>query len=122
MAREIKFRVWDSAKRQMVNGRDLYVMGDGEVAIVSRPPGNHAAMQYTGLKDKNGREVYEGDIVRFKAWRSKRHGAVKWSGGGCSYVIEMSPTSNTGFFHDPMRGYEVIGNIYESSELLREAA
>lgn len=53
-----------------------------------------------------------------KAWKGKHQGAVKWNDGTCGFEIEMSPTSNTGFFQDPLRTYEVIGNIYENPELL----
>ena len=77
--------------------------------------------QYTGLKDKNDKEIYEGDIVRwsFKGMNNRlihTADAVEWK----SYAEEEWPYSTISGFTlpDSEDGYEVIGNIHENPELL----
>lgn len=84
-------------------------------------------MQYTGLKDKNGKEIYEGDIV-------ETHGYKKELGGEAEiYPIRSAVEFDTGLWSEQgfigsgftwSHGYddhrEVIGNIYENPELLKE--
>jgi uncharacterized phage protein (TIGR01671 family) len=117
--RNPRFRIWNKMIKQWeVKGFHLI----GEVMLLQGFPierlNELEVNQSTELKDKNGVEIYEGDVVRFKAWKGKHQGAVKWNDGTCGYEIEMSPTSHTGFYHDPLRTYEVIGDIYQNPELL----
>lgn len=76
--------------------------------------------QYTGLKDKNGHEIYENDIVNV---REGGHPFVNdWKGivkmiDGC-YLIENFEGTNGEFLYDEIREIEIIGNIYENKELL----
>lgn len=130
MTREIKFR----AKR-LDNGEWVYgylcenVNGEiciqdivGKVvdgfAVPSRlhPVNPDTIGQYTGVKDKNGREIYEGDVVRFLDADNKvKNKEVRFGGGGFTPVVEICWLANIeGMFA------EVIGNIHDNPELLEE--
>ena len=120
--REIKFRAWNGHKMLYMGkggfcdfelaGGDVFVCGDGAYDFVKQ---DFPLMQYTGLKDANGVEIYEGDVVRC----SNEYRTVKmWMGNACLCVSWAS----TGF---PIYPYnvnnhvEVIGNIYENPELIK---
>ncbi|KOP83941.1 hypothetical protein AMS60_05455 [Bacillus sp. FJAT-21945] len=84
--------------------------------------------QYTGLKDKNGKEIYEGDILQLRNEENKPyHMEVLWTGQGYGYKIIRNDTKRSGYIvgHLSERGLnfynktaEIIGNIYENPELL----
>jgi uncharacterized phage protein (TIGR01671 family) len=123
--REVKFRAWDKETKKIEFVDQLYFTQQYVNYIDQRFCGNYMhnvdLMQYTGLKDKNGVEIYEGDIV--KLWKENRTllgniGIVKFKSGEFSIV---SPEFE---HHDDIRlrkfctHLEVIGNIYENPELL----
>jgi len=102
--REIKFRAWD-------NGIMLGPVGillTGTPAWLTMLSSEADIMLYTGLKDKNGVEIYEGDVISAYGTRDK----VYWGGIGWE-PFEGSMLDA----HDSV-GYEIIGNIYENPELV----
>lgn len=115
--KEIKFRAWKSWRKptMLYSGQfDIkWSAEDGRYQAIDRTrfdsQWDMPLMQYTGLKDKNGKEIYEGDIVQLAQFIIE----VKW-------VNEFSRFTNkddyTGFFP---KNIEVIGNIYENPELLK---
>jgi len=117
--RPIKFRAWDKQVKRMFYSDKFglselfYTIEDGQI--------NGVIMQYTGLKDKNGKEIYEGDILDF------------YLRGSVWYVI-WSKEKLAWMAHNPQKIWEdeylyelancnpliVIGNIYQNPELLKK--
>lgn len=116
MNREIKFRAWDKINKEMIH----FSLFERPTACYGK---NCEIMQYTGLKDKNGKEIYEGDVMTVNMSNPPQKDknqpvVVEWSGVDLRYVIV---TQYAGDF--PLGNYtssvcEIIGNIYENPELL----
>lgn len=79
--------------------------------------------QYTGLTDKNGNKIFEGDIVtHFINWLGKRvNGVVKYDNKVASWVCDFAPEKESAFLADWVdgNGCEIIGNIHDNPELLK---
>lgn len=148
--RELKFRAWDSNNKAMISPKFLIVNNKNNFVVatidccINCPndftenngcehlrymedyldgglyPYPAILMQYTGLHDKDGKEIYEGDIVKDCSFMGNRNHEIKfeteyggfrpftWDGGcGCCNAFKLYPSQ-----------CEVIGNIYENSELL----
>jgi len=112
--REIKFRAWDNNLRLLINIFTLYNEGTGSVIPQteqhSATTGNerYVLMQYTGLKDKNGKEIYEGDVCG-KVLPYNRDFEIDNTPSQWHSLIEFGS----------LEDLEVIGNIYENPELLK---
>lgn len=115
--RDIKFRAWSPDKKQMTYLESEYV----SEGLYYHEKGTHILMQYTGLKDKNGKEIYEGDVVCHVIDE-----IVETIGGYPRYEKEGEIITVTipGFYQMQddidLSETEVIGNIYENPELLTE--
>ena len=129
--REIKFRVWNKIRKVMSYDVTLYANRWVECVYVDGTEDKFpskiakeilAIMQYIGLKDKNGKEIYEGDILSTDLSRPYlivcfRNGAfmVQCHDNGKDYYDLMAPMDEES---DQVEHLEVIGNIYENPELL----
>jgi len=135
--RELKFRVWDKITNQYLQELGIYywhipysldgeeITGEANLVGLSEllKHDNFVTQQYTGLTDKNGKEIYEGDIVQYNQnssydnmdfiakWSDDKLGFIFQSNSG-EQLVNQTPHLNR-FKH-----LEIVGNIFEHSELL----
>lgn len=128
-----KFRAWDSIEKKFVE--HFFITDNGLICNMEKPTSAYNSpvpiekselflMQSTGLKDKNGKEIFEGDIIRTSVY-----GCIVGFGEYTYFEDENSPTTEIGFYlsflnvkpasYAPFDNYywnncEVIGNIYEN--------
>jgi len=107
--RTIKFRVWDKGDKKIYYPARIFP--DGFTLGFPSETKAGILMQFTGLKDRNGKEIYEGDILRI---------------GGSSRVVEWKEVCDDKlcyvgfpFYYLDTERMSVIGNIYENPELLK---
>ncbi len=145
--REIKFRAWHLKEKKMVHSSEWFF--DCEYNYLCFPfdsfvdGNNYELMQFTGLKDKNGKEIYEGDIVKYH-WNNVNG---QWIGGDwivrfgegdtcdlefgdtfIGFYLELLNNTPTNSFRDGEHrtiagineSLEVLGNIYENPEFLKK--
>lgn len=120
--REIKFRAWNKKNAIMVPVLELTLGADWIVnEKFSCFDGETILMQYTGLKDKNGKEIWEGDIVRCTdKYEKEYYYKVSWVNHMAGFFYTDDTCKEDEWMeHVGLYEYEeVIGNIYENSELL----
>ena len=128
MNREIKFRAWDNENKYMItskqgiftalrNSMNITVQDNGYYNngdLLKPNKEKYTLMQYTGLKDKNGVEIYEGDIIEYKDSTGKQIEEVKFD-KGCFYAgLHGGSSTRVAPKLINARLSKVIGNIYES--------
>lgn len=127
--REIKFRAWNNQYKKMSYDPDM--LGAKTVCEYFEYALDRGfyLMQYTGLKDKNGKEIYEGDIIRFFSPQFARGqewgiGRIYYSEKQAAFELDSVELGNkcmdcAGLKQDEIVKFEVLGNIYENPELIR---
>ena len=128
--REIKFRAWDVWGKKIIDWREIYYNKAFNYDFHMGVTGNLIPLQYTGLKDKNGKEIYEGDIIGdteawdIVIWCDK---CIGWQLAWYDMDIDKKTCHMCDGDFDITETFanniadndeEVIGNIYETPELL----
>jgi uncharacterized phage protein (TIGR01671 family) len=119
---ELKFRAWEKSLKEMIPIHSI----DFQTKMINTRSAwrwlhEVELMQYTGLHDKNGKEIYEGDIVEFNIFSDlpRRCRDVVAYSNGCFKVEKRTELLCTRLA--PHFDLEIIGNIYDNPELLKEA-
>lgn len=133
--REFKFRAWWKDTKRFLDGDEWYMTCSGakhlHYSAYPYSDDDFIIEQYTGIKDKNGKEIYEGDIVEqfvcgVRKFKGKECGRktvwqVRWNKDECCFELHYLSGS---LFGDSMLSsdgeHEVIGNIHENHELMEE--
>lgn len=119
--REINYKCWDKERNEMclvleIGLREKWVkVSNGDSTFRYIAFSKCELLEYTGLKDKNGKEIYEGDIVKGLAWYQ---GKKLYSIDELSRVTYEAPSFKFGHTSWEKENIEVVGNIYENPELL----
>ena len=131
--RELKFRVWDNLKKEWISNKHIWRMrtdehGVGEILpntfYWKQHPDGLTHQQYTGLKDKNGVEIYEGDIIHYKFNGDSYPKEAVDRILTCSYdedegMYSFDDSDHSYYWVEIKRHCNIIGNIMENPELLK---
>ena len=120
-----KIRAWFKPLKRMYIARELKFQRNGNITVITNrtggtAPNSYELMQFTGLKDKNGKEIFEGDIIKHPLFKHKYKLFVIKEISAFGLIVESIPTKKP----TPITEYnrlEVIGNVWENPELLNDA-
>jgi hypothetical protein len=128
--REIKFRVWSNQLNKMVYpnergwfdkcfiGKNQFIQSCQLSLAIEKNGKELEVMQYTGLRDKNGTEIYEGDLL-FDKDELTRPFIVKWDDEWAQFYVDCGGGSTDFLWR--WTNLEVIGNIFQDGDLLRDS-
>lgn len=123
MNRKIKFRMWNDYDKKMIHWNELLEKNLANIFTI--PSYNKWLMQYTGLHDKNGKEIYEGDIVSKEVFDDTKPNYINKSYAKVVYIEELAGfylvnKSNKILWEvaDDKYNIEVVSTIYDNPELL----
>ena len=122
--RQIKFRAWDKEKKHWMSASEIdYGVSKegfcGTFILGGLGRYGYDILQFTGLLDKNGKEIYEGDVVKHipSAFDNREaQGEIYWFNGHQRFAMKKDGSEH---YLDSLNIYEIIGNIYESPNLLK---
>ena len=125
--REIKFRAWDKEQKEWVKYSitdNIPIFCHNTTRWRADKKGERFVLcQYTGIKDKNNKEIYEGDVIKaisFARWV----GVAKYSDENQAFIFDDLDKKYRGkstvFMNQFDDGFEILGNIYENPKLLKE--
>jgi uncharacterized phage protein (TIGR01671 family) len=124
MNRPIKFRVWDFFHKQWITGAAIELNGCIINTSFAEPETNCVALQYTGLTDKNGKEIYEGHILKNHYDVSNNIiGQVLYESDHGGYIFQWKRKGRNQDYNnlncDLAFESVIIGNIFETPQLLK---
>lgn len=139
MSNRFKFRVWDIKNKKFLLESQFAILGNGKLIVTPSGYYNHfnntnrddyVIQQYTSLKDKNDKKIYEGDIVRtVKDSMAMVFGACQYTRGEVTWLREAFCICQSHVGGNEISNYvqcdccaaplEIIGNIFENPELLK---
>lgn len=124
--RIIKFRAWDKKNKLMTSPFSTYIApngADGQMIMDTPNSDDFVLLQFTGLLDKNGKEIYEDDLLRYLTTNGKPSHIrqVIWNitkGRWQFKKLRVIAEESHYVREDKAARHEIIGNVYENSELL----